>query len=92
MVILRLKLTTVSSEVRIKIDVILWKQLLLLRNPGTRHTRGFTPRWASVAGGGPTLKQHLVNCSCLLGTLFHFQGHDLLNHKGSSCVFLTRKH
>ena len=37
----------------------------------TQQTRGFHPMlfqcWASVVDGGPTLKQHWVNASCLLG-------------------------
>ena len=37
----------------------------------TQQTRGVQPMlcqwWASAVGGGPTLKQHLLNSSCLLG-------------------------
>ena len=38
----------------------------------TQLTRGIRPMlfqcWASVEDGGPTLKQHWANASCLLGT------------------------
>ena len=41
----------------------------------SRHTRGIHPMlfqcWASVEDGGPTLKRHWINASCLLGAVLH---------------------
>ena len=43
---------------------------------GAQQTRAFDPMlfqyWPTANGAGPTLKQHWVESSCLLGELSHF--------------------
>ena len=43
---------------------------------GAQQTRGFDPMlfhyWPTANGAGPTLKQHRVKASCLLGELSHY--------------------